>query len=65
MTHLIPLVADAQHNLSIVAGENIAVAETAYGKVRGYVHKGVHRFKGIPYGSAARFMLAEKPTPLD
>lgn len=48
-------------------GENIAVANTAAGKVRGYVLRGIHHFLGIPYGAdtsgANRFMPPHKPKP--
>ena len=41
-------------------GDNIAVAETQYGKVKGYVLRGINTFLGIPYGAdtsgANRFM---------
>ena len=46
-------------------GENIAVAETSYGKVRGFVLRGITTFLGIPYGAdtsgANRFMPPQKP----
>ena len=60
---MLPLTAYCQENQPIVAGKNIAVVQTAYGAVRGYIHHGVYTFKGIPYGKATRFMPAEKPTP--
>lgn len=61
---LIPFVADAQKpSLPLVNGENIAVAQTNSGKVRGYVHNGIFTFKGIPYAQAKRFQAPEKPTP--
>lgn len=48
-------------------GDNIAVAETQYGKVRGYQLRGINYFLGIPYGAdtsgANRFMPPQKPKP--
>ncbi len=48
-------------------GDNIAVAETQYGKVKGYVLRGINTFLGIPYGAdtsgANRFMPPQKPKP--
>lgn len=49
----------------LLVGDNIAVATTQYGKVRGYVLRGMHYFLGIPYGAdtsgANRFMPPRKP----
>jgi para-nitrobenzyl esterase len=48
-------------------GDNIAVAETTNGKVRGFIHKDIYNFLGIPYGASTsgknRFMPAQKPEP--
>jgi para-nitrobenzyl esterase len=48
-------------------GDTIAVADTAYGKVRGYILRDVHHFLGVPYGAdtsgANRFMPPQKPKP--
>ena len=48
-------------------GDRIAVAETSYGKVRGFVLRDIHTFLGIPYGAdtsgANRFMPPQKPKP--
>ncbi|MCU0409654.1 MAG: carboxylesterase family protein [Bacteroidales bacterium] len=48
-------------------GDNIALAETQYGKVKGYVLRGINTFLGIPYGAdtsgANRFMPPQKPKP--
>lgn len=60
---LLPLAVDGQERQGIIAGKNIAVVPTAYGKVRGYIHQGIFTFKGIPYGTAKRFMPAEPPSP--
>lgn len=50
----------------LFVGDNIAVANTAYGRVRGFILRGVHTFLGIPYGAdtsgANRFMPPQKPT---
>ena len=44
-----------------------AVAETRYGKVRGFVDGGVFTFKGVPYGQTTaegnRWLPAKPPTP--
>ena len=51
----------------LLVGDEIAVAETQHGKVRGYVLRGIHYFLGIPYGAdtsgANRFMPPQKPKP--
>lgn len=48
-------------------GENIAVAQTQYGKVRGYILRNIYTFYGIPYGASTagenRFMPPQKPEP--
>jgi para-nitrobenzyl esterase len=48
-------------------GDNIAVADTAYGKVRGYILRDIYYFLGIPYGAdtsgANRFLAPKKPEP--
>lgn len=48
-------------------GENIAVAQTQYGKVRGYILRDIYTFYGIPYGASTagenRFMPPQKPEP--
>ena len=47
----------------LLAGENIAVADTESGKVRGYIHHGIFIYKGIPYAQAERFMAPQKVKP--
>ncbi|MFO7620274.1 MAG: carboxylesterase family protein [Bacteroidales bacterium] len=51
----------------IFIGDNIAIADSAYGKVRGFIHKDIYNFLGIPYGATTggknRFMPAQKPEP--
>jgi len=48
-------------------GDNIALADTSYGKVRGYILRDVHYFLGMPYGAdtsgANRFVPPQKPKP--
>ena len=48
-------------------GDNIAIAQTEYGKVRGFILRGIHQFLGIPYGADTsgknRFMPPQKPVP--
>lgn len=47
----------------MIAGKKIAVVETKYGKVRGYIHSGIYVYKGIPYAKAERFMPPMEPDP--
>ncbi|MFL5789858.1 MAG: carboxylesterase/lipase family protein [Flavisolibacter sp.] len=47
----------------MVTGENVAVTNTAAGKVRGYIHNSIYTYKGIPYAQAKRFESPQKPTP--
>ena len=48
-------------------GEDIAVANTQYGRVRGYILDDIYQFKGIPYGASTagenRFMPPQPPEP--
>ena len=50
-------------------GEDIAVANTQYGRVRGYILDDIYQFKGIPYGASTegenRFMPPKPPQPWD
>ncbi len=46
---------------SVVVDTGAAIVQTTYGKVKGYTHKGIFTYKGIPYAKAARFMAPEKP----
>ena len=50
---------------AIKAGENIAIAQTEYGKVRGYIDDEIFAFKGIPYAKAKRFMPPKAPDSWD
>lgn len=48
-------------------GDHIAIAETEYGKVKGYIMRGIYTYLGIPYAAAAsgknRFMPPQKHEP--
>ncbi len=61
-----PASVDSDDQLLFV-GDNIAVANTQYGKVRGFVLRGINQFLGIPYGADTsgknRFMPPVKPEP--
>jgi para-nitrobenzyl esterase len=52
---------------SIIASDSAAIARTVHGKVRGFVHKEMFIFRGIPYGAPTsggrRFMAPAKPAP--
>ena len=49
----------------IQTGENIAIANTDCGKVRGYVRNNIFVYKGIPYAEAKRFEAPQKPKSWD
>lgn len=64
-----PLLAQNHANIledepQIEIGENIAVTDTEYGKVKGYISRGVYTFQGIPYAAETsgknRFMPPQK-----
>ncbi|NQU88317.1 MAG: carboxylesterase/lipase family protein [Mariniphaga sp.] len=50
-------------------GDDIAIAETVYGKVKGFILRDIYQFRGIPYGADTggknRFMPPQKPEPWD
>jgi para-nitrobenzyl esterase len=52
---------------TIVASDEDAIAETACGKVRGYIRNGIFTYKGIPYGdnpaASGRFQPPQKAKP--
>jgi len=58
---------DEEDGQVIFIGDNIAIAETTNGKVRGFIHKDIYNFLGIPYGANTtgknRFMPPQKPEP--
>jgi para-nitrobenzyl esterase len=49
----------------LLVGDNIALTQTEYGKVRGYQLRGIYHFLGLPYGADTsgpnRFMPPQKP----
>jgi para-nitrobenzyl esterase len=51
----------------LFVGDKIALTQTEYGKVRGYMFRGIYYFLGMPYGAdtsgANRFMPPQKPKP--
>jgi para-nitrobenzyl esterase len=70
----VPFVANASTNQTesladgdqfLQIGDDIAVAETTFGKIRGYKLNGVFTFLGVPYGADTsgknRFMPPQKP----
>lgn len=60
-------IAKGQDGPILQVGDDIAVTKTEYGKVRGYILRGIHYFLGMPYGAdtagANRFMPPQKPKP--
>jgi para-nitrobenzyl esterase len=72
ITSTLPLAAATSENKKaaedgqvLFIGDKIAIANTQYGKVRGFILRGIHTFLGIPYGAdtsgANRFMPPQKP----
>ncbi len=51
----------------LLIGDNIAIADTKYGKVKGFILRGIVNFRGIPYGADTsgknRFMPPQPPKP--
>jgi len=58
---------EGQDGPILFVGDKIAVTQTEYGKVRGYVLRRIYYFLGMPYGAdtsgANRFMPPQKPKP--
>ncbi len=48
-------------------GDELAIADTQYGKVKGFILRDIFQFRGIPYGADTagpnRFMAPRKPEP--
>lgn len=55
----------AQDGQRLFVGDDIAVTQTQYGKVQGYILDGVYTYLGIPYGASTagenRFMPPQEP----
>ncbi|MDN3204537.1 carboxylesterase/lipase family protein [Algoriphagus sediminis] len=51
----------------LLIGDDIAIADTEYGKVQGFILRGIYNFRGIPYGDDTggenRFMPPQPPRP--
>ncbi len=58
-----PFISFSQTNDAIVAGKDIAIVHTESGNVKGYIHKDIFIYKGIPYAKADRFMAPVKLQP--
>lgn len=59
---LLPFLANSQSmDTPVKAGAKIALVQTEYGQVRGYIHNDIYIYKGIPYAQAERFMPPVKP----
>ncbi|HZZ19394.1 MAG TPA: carboxylesterase family protein [Opitutaceae bacterium] len=58
---------EADDGPALQIGDQIAVADTKYGMVRGFILNGITVFRGIPYGAdtsgANRFMPPKEPAP--
>ena len=54
---------------ALLIGDDIAIAQTQYGKVQGFIYNDVYNFLGIPYGASTagenRFMPPVPPEPWD
>ncbi|MCQ2147957.1 MAG: carboxylesterase family protein [Bacteroidales bacterium] len=59
----------ARDEQQLLVGDNIAIAQTEFGKVQGYILHGVYTYLGIPYGAptsgANRFMPPKAPEKWD
>ena len=58
---------DDNDDQQLLIGDNIAIAETKYGKVKGFILRGITCYRGIPYGADTsgknRFMPPQLPKP--
>jgi len=53
----------------LFVGDDIAIVQTQYGKVQGFILRGIYQFRGIPYGASTagenRFMPPKEPQTWD
>lgn len=60
---------DQDDSQRLYIGDDIAIASTQYGKVKGFILNDVYTFLGIPYGATTagegRFMPPQEPEPWD
>jgi para-nitrobenzyl esterase len=58
---------DNKDDQQLLIGDHIAIAETKYGKVKGFILRGITCYRGIPYGADTsgknRFMPPQPPKP--
>lgn len=54
-----------EEDQKLYIGDDIAIAQTRYGKIQGYILNGVYTFLGVPYGASTsgenRFMPPREP----
>ena len=59
----------AKDEQQLFIGDSIAIAQTKYGKVQGFILQGIYNYRGIPYGATTagknRFMPPQEPAPWD
>ena len=60
-------VAGGEEEQQLFVGDDVAIATTQYGKVQGFLLRGIYNFRGIPYGADTsgknRFMPPQPPAP--
>ena len=60
---------DQSDDQQLFIGDNIAIVQTEYGKVKGFILRGIYQYRGIPYGDNTggenRFMPPKPPKAWD
>ncbi len=63
------VVTDPNEGQQLFIGDDIAIANTKYGKVQGFILRGIYNYRGIPYGANTggenRFMPPKEPAAWD